>query len=218
VAGVAVTTDPKKRLLEFLKRHGASTASDIAAALGVTPTAARQHLIELQRSELVTSRPGEVDGRGRPPLRWALTDLADELFPDHHADLTVDLIESIRSTLGEEALDRVIEQRRRNQLDAYRAMLPRSRSPRARVEALAQQRTAEGYMAEVVVEPDGSCLLVEHHCPICEAATACQGFCRAELSLFREALGDDVAVEREQHLLSGDSRCVYRIRRRTTRR
>ena len=33
----------------------------------------------------------------------------------------------------------------------------------------------------------------------------------AELEVFRAALGDGVTVEREQHLLSGDQRCAYRI-------
>ncbi|HEV2310721.1 MAG TPA: hypothetical protein VGU73_09365, partial [Acidimicrobiia bacterium] len=63
------------------------------------------------------------------------------------------------------------------------------------------------------VRPDGDAvLLVEHHCPVCTAAAACTGLCRGELDLFRTVLGDDVEVERTQHLLSGDARCVYRIR------
>ena len=54
-------------------------------------------------------------------------------------------------------------------------------------------------------------LLIEHHCPICVAATSCQGLCHSELELFRAALGPEVTVAREQHLLSGDTRCAYRI-------
>jgi predicted ArsR family transcriptional regulator len=80
-----------------------------------------------------------------------------------------------------------------------------------RVNALAKQRSAEGYLAEVVRDKDGAVLLVEHHCPICTAASACQGLCRSELDLFRAALGDDVTVERTQHILSGDVRCAYRV-------
>jgi predicted ArsR family transcriptional regulator len=30
--------------------------------------------------------------------------------------------------------------------------------------------------------------LIENHCPICAAATECQGFCRAELSNFGYSL------------------------------
>ncbi len=73
-------------------------------------------------------------------------------------------------------------------------------------------------MAEVLLEPrngadgaSGGYLLVEHHCPICEAATACSGLCAAELDVFQAALGEGARVERVQHLLSGDERCVYRV-------
>ena len=54
-------------------------------------------------------------------------------------------------------------------------------------------------------------LLIESHCPICVAAQACQGFCRSELQVFQTALGDSATVERIEHLISGDRRCVYRV-------
>ncbi len=79
-----------------------------------------------------------------------------------------------------------------------------------RVRRLADQRTTEGYLAEVVRDGD-DLLLIEHHCPICSAARSCQSLCRAEMEVFRTALGADISVTREQHVLSGDQRCAYRI-------
>ena len=66
-------------------------------------------------------------------------------------------------------------------------------------------------MAESRRNPDGSYLLVENHCPICAAATECQGLCRAELDIFRSVLGGDVEVTRVDHILSGARRCAYRV-------
>ena len=84
------------------------------------------------------------------------------------------------------------------------------------MDALARLRTVEGYMADArPLEDDDGYLLVEHHCPICDAAATCQGLCRGELELFRAALGDDVEVERTQHLMAGDQRCSYRVTRTT---
>ena len=68
----------------------------------------------------------------------------------------------------------------------------------------------EGYMAEIRREEDGSWLLWESHCPICAAARTCRGFCRSELVLFRQLLAP-ATVEREQYLLEGAHRCLYRI-------
>ncbi len=90
--------------------------------------------------------------------------------------------------------------------------MPGEQAPlKKRLEALAAQRTAEGYMAEALEQDDGSLLLVEHHCPICEAARSCTGLCSTELDVFRRTLGKKVRVERVRHLLSGSDRCAYRV-------
>ena len=72
-------------------------------------------------------------------------------------------------------------------------------------------RSAEGYMARVEALADEVFLLVEDHCPICAAAMSCQGFCRIELRVFRDLLGPEWHIEREDHLLTGARRCTYRI-------
>jgi predicted ArsR family transcriptional regulator len=206
--------DAKRRIVDILKTVGPSTAAAIAAALDVTNVAVRQHLSALESAGLVRQQPASASGRGRPALLWSLTDAAYRLFPDHHGALTVELIGAMRNALGEQGLDQVIEARARDQVGRYRAMLPGGRaSLKSRVEALAEQRSREGYMADVEQQRGGVYLLVENHCPICEAAESCTGLCRSELDVFQEALGPDAIVERTEHLLSGDRRCAYRITR-----
>jgi predicted ArsR family transcriptional regulator len=208
--------DSKRKIVERLKRADA-TSPELAGALGLTEAAVRQHLDALAASGFVTRTTRPPVGRGRPANVWALTDLARDLFPDHHDDLTVDLLDALRRALGEDGLNQVIDARAEAQLRTYRAAIPARGRLRERVDALARIRTDEGYLAEVVEAEDGSLLLVEHHCPICVAASACQNLCRSELQLFRDAIGDDVTVERTQHLLSGDRRCAYQFTPRATR-
>jgi predicted ArsR family transcriptional regulator len=208
-------SEPKRRVLDHLKRGGAASTRSVAEALDVSNVAARQHLADLVAMGLVAADTAAPEGKGRPAVLWQLTPLAHDLFPDRHDALTLDLIEGIRSTLGEDGLQRVIETRTARQLASLRAVLPPAAPLRARVEALAKQRTGEGYMAEVQDGGDGSLLLLEHHCPICDAAQSCQAFCSTELELFADALGPDAEVQREEHLLSGGLRCVYRVRPKT---
>jgi predicted ArsR family transcriptional regulator len=206
-------SDAKRRLVELLKRRGPLSAREIADQLDLTGAAVRQHLQALDDRGLVESGQRPPAGRGRPAQVWSLSPLADDLFPDRHADLTVGLLSALRDSLGDDGLQTVIDTHAGRQAQAYGDAMPAGGSVKKRVEALARQRTAEGYLAEVIDEGRGSYLLVENHCPICDAATACAGLCRAELDVFRAALGDDLTVERTAHLLSGDERCVYRIRR-----
>jgi predicted ArsR family transcriptional regulator len=214
---MADLSDSKRRIVDRLKRVESATASELAETFGLTDTAVRQHLEAMEHAGLVVRQAGTPDGRGRPPVRWTLTADAEPLFPNRHADLTVDLLATIRNTLGDEALSSVIETRAQRQLDHYRALLPRA-GLRRRMQVLAEQRTREGYVAELDThgpspETDPNrVVLTEHHCPIRDAASQCHALCAAELRLFQQALGDDVEVVRIQHVLAGDSRCSYAAR------
>jgi predicted ArsR family transcriptional regulator len=192
-----------------LKTRGPQTAADLGKATGVTGEAARQQLVRLAADGLVVAT-AEPRGVGRPAQVWSLTQAGNARFPDGHAELTAQLIRSIRTELGEAALDRLIESRAAESKAAYAAALEGAHDLGERVARLAEARTREGYMAESRAEGKGY-LLVENHCPICVAATACQGFCRAELDTFREVLGPDASVDRTEHIVQGDRRCAYRI-------
>jgi len=196
-------------LLVLLKTRGPQTAADLGKATGVTGEAARQQLVRLAEEGLVLST-AEPRGVGRPAQIWGLTDAGNARFPDSHAELTAQLIRSIRTHVGEAVLDRLIDARSADSKAAYAAALEGASNLGERVSRLALARAREGYMAESWAEGEGY-ILVENHCPICVAALACQGFCRAEQKTFREVLGPDVTVERTEHITAGDRRCVYRI-------
>lgn len=197
-------------MLHALKAAGPQTAEALGRKLGMTAVGARQHLLRLQEEGLVDA-VDRNEGVGRPKRFWSLTDAGNARFPDNHAGLTLELIAAIRKTGGETMLDTVIEAREKAALQAYRRALDGATSLKDKVKRLARIRSTEGYMASVASGGDGSLLLVENHCPICVAAKACQGFCRSELALFRETLGKDVSVVRDEHIVSGARRCVYRI-------
>jgi predicted ArsR family transcriptional regulator len=197
------------RVLYALKSAGPQSADALARRLKVTVVAARQQLGRLLEKELVVFEDRR-EGVGRPKRLWSLSEAGHARFPDSHAAVTVDLIQAIGAVFGEEGLDRVIDERERAMRRLYADRLKPGRSLAERAKLLAEQRADEGYMAEVKRQSDGSLVLVENHCPICVAAKACQGFCRSELSLFRELL-PDATVEREEHILSGARRCAYRI-------
>ena len=196
------------RFLVLLKMRGPQTAADLGKATGVTGEAARQQLLRLAAEGLIVAK-AEPRGVGRPAQVWGLTDIGNARFPDSHAELTAQLIGSIRTQFGEAVLERLIDSRSADSKAAYRR---RSRErPTWASECLGWLwREREGYMAESWAEGEGY-VLVENHCPICVAALACQGFCRAEQDTFREVLGPDVSVERIEHITAGDRRCVYRI-------
>ncbi|MGH6985856.1 MAG: helix-turn-helix transcriptional regulator [Caulobacteraceae bacterium] len=199
-----------ERILRLLKRIGPAAASELARSLSITGEAARQQLGRLAREGLV--RAEAARGRvGRPASIWALTERAEAAFPDSHGELTVRMIEAVRTRLGEAALAEVVGFCEETARRAYREALADAGGLGEKVARLTQLRAAEGYMAEWRAEAGGNFLLFENHCPICAAARACQGFCRAELQVFAEVLGSEAEIERIDHILLGARRCAYRI-------
>ena len=203
--------NPAERVLMLLKMHGTLSASAIGTTLGTSGEAARQQLARLAEAGLVIAT-SEARGVGRPTQLWALTPAAQARFPDTHAALTVQLLDIIRTSLGEGALESVIATREAATRAAYEAAMVDAPALRDRVARLAELRSQEGYMAEWHDAGDGTLLLLENHCPICAAATACQGFCRAELDVFRAVLGPRAEVTRTEHIVAGGRRCSYVIR------
>lgn len=197
----------KERLLLLLKTRGAMTTKALAAALGISVPATRTHLKSLGGEVASVSEPGGV---GRPAQTWQLTRAAQDRFPDTHSELTVKIIQSVERALGQAGLEAVIADRYREAEAHYQQIVGAATTLAGRLKRLVRLRSEEGYMAELAKTPEGW-LLLENHCPICAAASACQGFCANELALFKKVLGPDVAVERVEYLLEGGRRCAYQI-------
>lgn len=197
-----------ERLLMLLKTRGELQASDAGKILGTTGEAMRQQFVKLAKEGLVESK-AVSQGVGRPVQYWLLTAAGHARFPDTHADLTVQLLRMIRSSLGESALEQLIATRETETLGNYQEAMLGADSLEEKLTRLTALRTREGYMAGWEKQPDNSYLLFENHCPICAAAATCQGFCRAEREVFSQTL--EANVERTEHILQGARRCAYRI-------
>jgi predicted ArsR family transcriptional regulator len=194
---MAPILEPKGReaVLEILKRDGPISADSAAEKLGLTAMAVRQHLYGLEAAG-EAAHAEEARPRGRPVKLWRATPAADAHFADGHSALASDLILQMKRAFGDDGLDTLLKLRNADLEKTYRAKTDRVETLKAKLEALARLRSAEGYMAEVRREAEtGEWLLVENHCPICAAARLCTGICREELALFHRVLGKDVKVE-----------------------
>lgn len=197
------------RILMFLKMRGEATSLLISEELSITKEGARKHLLNLAQEGLIQPTV-KSEGVGRPSTYYTLTEKGLAQFPDTHAEITVQLLKSVKNLLGENALDLLISDREKNTHDRYEKALTKTKNLEQRLEVLVVARSKEGYMAEWKKEGKDY-FLIENHCPICAAATECQGFCRAELSNFQSLLGKEYTVERVDHIISGGQRCVYKI-------
>jgi predicted ArsR family transcriptional regulator len=198
-----------ERAVWLLKTRGPQPLCKLAEQLKVTMEGARFQLLKLANEGLVQATT-EAKGRGRPKQIWALTEAGNARFPDRHQDLALRLLCNMNKTLPTDMMHEVLDATAQSTLEKYQEELKGITGLESRVSTLADIRNREGYMAEYINEGN-SYLLIENHCPIQAAASCCSRFCRSEQELFSTILGKHAKVERVEHILDGQRRCVYRI-------
>ncbi len=199
-----------KRVMQLLKQLGPSTAESLAEPLAVTGTAIRQHLYTLRDQGLVASRD-EPRPMGRPAKIWELTQAAAVHFPQNGSPLVESLLRSAQEALGATRMEAAMCGCVDDQVARYRKGLSGKRTLSARLKALVAMRDADGYLAQLERQADGSFVLYENHCPISGAVASCAQLCDAELLIFQQLFTGEADVERLEHMGGGDRRCSYRI-------
>jgi predicted ArsR family transcriptional regulator len=195
----------QQALLSLLLEHKEGlTIDQMAAALGITRTAVREHVGALERDRLV--EPGAFAGStgGRPGRRYALTDRGLALFPKHYDLMARLLLEALTERLGAADAER--------ELRALGARLAAQLKPRVGAGSLAKRtRAVAALMRELGYEasaPDAASPRIEAlNCVYHELARADQIVCALDLALIENLA--DAKVEHRACMARGDNACVF---------
>ena len=201
----------RRRLLAVLREHPGSTASELAAELGVTGAAVRRHLDGLVSEGLIEETEPVRRGVGRPPRAWRLSPTGMETFPRRYDVLAIELLEDLAAD-DPGAVAALFDRRTASLAAEYRSVMAGLDDVASRVAALARLRDEAGYVAESEPGEDGEAVLTEHNCAVHRVAERHPVICASELALLREVLGPDVEVDRVAHAMAGDACCSYQVK------
>src|SRR6478752_2082851 len=157
---VAPTTGALRReILVRLRRSGPSTPDQLATEIGASRTGVLQQLRALEATHFV-SRQTVRHGVGRPRHLYDITPDAQELFPTNYDGLAAGLLAAIGAVGGDALIEQIFQARRRQIGARVRRELDERVGPDApmvdRVRALAVIQDELGYLADAVVDQDGS--------------------------------------------------------------
>ncbi len=197
----------QRRVLGALKRCGEATADELAAALGTSASAVRQHLSALRSAGLVAARQ-ERGQPGRPADRYHATELTEPLFNTTATDLSIEILRHVEEE-DPELVDRIFDRRRRQLVDDVELKL--SGQPiDERVRILAELLDEQGYLADFDKIDDNHYRINLHSCAIWPVASRYRQACTAELEFVRDLIPDGT-VERVTHKTTGAHACAYDI-------
>jgi predicted ArsR family transcriptional regulator len=209
----------RSRVTRLLLEHGAATAAELGAELGLSPAAIRRHLEAMLADGLVETdqrEPRGRRGRGRPARIFTLTDAGRESFPHTYDGIATAALRWIAARGGDPAVSAFAAEQVAVLEDRCRAAIAGAGDdPLARAEALAAALTTEGYAASASTIASGG-QLCQHHCPVAHVAAEFPQLCEAETQVISRLVGTH--VQRLATIAHGDGVCTTHIpdpRRRT---
>jgi len=199
-------------ILEF----GPSTAATLGGRLGLTPAAIRRHLDNLIAEGMIETRTARTygnRGRGRPAKLFVITDAGRSAFEHAYDDLATSALRFVADRLGQQAVTefarRQVSELERRYASAVTGDL------RAKVQALAEALSADGYAASAgpapAIGPRGLAgeQICQHHCPVAHVAAEFPQLCEAETEAFGRLLGSP--VQRLATIAHGDGICTTHV-------
>jgi predicted ArsR family transcriptional regulator len=205
---VSLLGDQRAAIVEYLRRAGDASVSELATHLGVSEVATRRHLAVLEGESLVMART-VPQGRGRPPARYTLTETAGRLFPQGYDRLAADMMEFLGDEYGRGGLRSFLRWRLEREVDHLRDAVT-AEQLHDRLEQLAGALSDAGFAASVTPDADGF-TLTQDHCAIYDVAKDHPEVCAYEAATFSKVLGRDVILSRRETLAGGSSACVCSV-------
>jgi predicted ArsR family transcriptional regulator len=184
-----MTTNTRSRVLRSLLLNQQRTVNELADAVGINPISVRHHVNKLEAEGLIQSVE-ERHGVGRPRLVYSLTNKGMEQFPQRYLQLTLRLLEQLKSNLPEEVLG-----------DLFKEV----------AEGIAEEAlVSEGFMV-TLEEDEGNYYVVEASCPYHHVGENYPEVCVVDKELIAHFAAS--SPERIECILDGDKQCKYTIKR-----
>jgi predicted ArsR family transcriptional regulator len=207
------TTDKRvvsdRSVVEYLRRRGSCTISDLVNFAGVTATAIRQRLNRLMEQGLIV-RQAEPAGRGRPTHRYSLSPTGLRCGGNNYEDLATVLWAELRAVQQPEVRHRLLQRLMERLAEVYRNKVSGA-TVDERMAALAELMHQRDIPFEVQSSNGDHQLPVLQAlaCPYPDLAEQDRGICSLEKMLFSEILGEGLRLSACR--LDGANGCTFEL-------
>lgn len=206
-------SEKQKGILEYLlDRPEGATLDELSAHLGITRTAAKEHVLKVEALGFL-SYVDEKGAVGRPKRRYVLSPEGHEAFPRQYSWLSSILLEFLAKDLGPKGVARVMTSLAD---EVARSMAPRFESASTTAELFAEITAALnelGYRAALRQSDVRKGAVIEAtNCVYHSVAKRHPHLCRFDVQFIENASAMNVKLEK--CIARGDSVCRFCIRKK----
>ena len=204
-----MSNNTRNRVLRSLLLNQKRTVNELAEAVDINPISVRHHVTKLEAEGLIVSEE-ERHGVGRPRLVFSLTPKGMEQFPQRYLQLTLRLLEQLKSNFPEKILGNIFKEVAEGIAeDLIQDINLEDLDLKERLELLQEVLTAEGFMVDLQ-EEDGNFYIVEASCPYHHVGEDYPEICVMDQELIAHFVSS--TPKRVECILDGDKQCKYLIR------
>ena len=194
---------PRSEILSLLKRSE-SSVDELSQQLGISPTAARQHLSILERDGLV-QRTAVKEKIGRPKIYYSLTIKAEAYFPKLYNNFLKWILADMIEREGQEAVRAMLGRLGTKHAAEYKERVGSD----GNAEAVVALMNELGCLSELERE-DGHLRIKAYNCYIYDAAMEFGDImCEFALHCIGSLLDKQVALT--SSIAKGDRYCVFEL-------
>ncbi len=203
-----MSNNTRNRVLRSLLLNQKRTVNELAEAVDINPISVRHHVTKLEAEGLIVSEE-ERHGVGRPRLVFSLTPKGMEQFPQRYLQLTLRLLEQLKSSLPEKVLRNIFKEVAEGIVEDLTPDINlEDLDLKERLELLQEVLTAEGFMVEIQ-EEEGNFYIVEASCPYHHVGEDYPEICVMDQELIAHFVSS--TPKRVECILDGDKQCKYLI-------
>lgn len=204
-----MSNNTRSRVLRSLLLNQKRTVNELAESVDINPISVRHHVNKLEAEGLILSIE-ERHGVGRPRLVFSLTPKGMEQFPQRYLQLTLRLLEQLKSTLPDKVLGSIFKDVAEGIAnDLTHDINLEDLDLKERLELLQEVLTSEGFMVNIQ-EDEGSIYIVEASCPYHHVGEDFPEICVVDQELIAHFAS--TTPKRVECILDGDKQCKYLIK------
>lgn len=200
-----------RAVLEELKISGGLPVSELSRVVDASYMAVKQHCEELKKIGYLDRSRVPRTVVGRPEIFYSLSMKADALFPQAGVGFTLELLEELKSLLGESTPDKLLFQHFQKQQDKWQPQLAKARSLVDKATKLVALREKEGCFVRCKDDPELGFRIEEFHNPLQRIFEHYPRAVAMEQRMIEQLLGTRVSRREMPGGRGGQPRVVFEV-------
>lgn len=200
-----------RAVLLLLKQTGGLPVTELAREVDASYMAVKQHCEDLKKLGYLDRSRVPRTVVGRPEIFYSLSNKADSLFPQAGLSFTLDLLDELKSLLGENTPDKLLFQYFQKQQEKWQPALTNARTPLEKVTLLAALREKEGCHVRYSASPEKGVSIEEFHNPLQRIFEHYPRAVAMELRMIEQLLGTRVNRRELHGGRNGQPRVVFEV-------